>query len=525
MKSFLSQIGVVSALAFGLCAAPLLIPSPPPGAGHPSGAARAQTAAAPAMPGAAGEFRRLDLRSAAFSIYGIYWIDGDYFLDDFARFFSDTAGTEISVSPLLLDTLAAVQRLLGAPEITIGRVDAPTVPDGPVTLALSMDGHEPEDICRALAWLARQEPHSFCGPDAGSPANPVTVGTAHTRYAVTWQDGSQPPSPELLALLERPVPSPDGGMALQFLRHAPPSPTNAPQDQQDAARACTHRLAGQLRTGDGARLAVALTDMAQAHARARQRGQTVGGIVLCLDSPGGALLDGLQIAEAILEAGLATRIEAAARCESACFWAFMAGNRRASDGTRLPMRVLAPGGRLGFHAPALDIGLADPSAAEIGSAMQLGIEAAARITATFGQVGAYGDGRPILKPSLLTEMLSTPPETMRRIETVEDAGRWDIQLSLPPPGPKGPRDLVRACQSRVAWSRDQRHAMMRTALSVDTDADAVAVHRAGSDTVLCRFPAQDMVFEQGRLRQAVPTGEPPMLFLDPRTAIASLADE
>ena len=526
MKSALAPIGIVSALAVGLGVAPLLIASPYPGAGHPTGTARAQSPFE--LPGRPEEFRRLDLRSASQRASAIYWIGGDYIpeiLADFGQFLSDTAGADILVSPLLLDMLAAVQRLVGAFEITIERIAAPTVPGGPVTLALSMEGHEPEEICRAFAWMERQEPESFCTPDAGSPANPVTFGTAPYHYAVTWQDGLQPPSPELLALLERPLPATDGGMALQFLRHDTPSATNPPQDHQHAAPACTHRLTGRIRTGDGARLAAALTEMAQARSRARERGQDVGRIVLCLDSPGGALLDGLQLAEAILEAGLPTRVEADARCESACFWAFMAGNQRASDGTRLPGRVLAPGGRLGFHAPALDIDLADPTTAEIGAAMQLGIDAAAQIAAPFAQAGAFGDGQPILKPSLLTEMLGTAPDRMRRIDTVDDAGRWDIQLSLRPPGPHHLTDFVRACQSRIAWRRDQTHAMMRSALSANTDAGAVAVHRAGSDTVLCRFPAQGMVFEEGRLRQAVPMGEPAMLFFDPRTAIASFADE
>ena len=321
------------------------------------------------------------------------------------------------------------------------------------------------------------------------------------------------------------MPAANGGMGLEFLRHTPAEPLRRWRNPVYTARACTHRLAGELRPGDGARLSEALSGMATDLVDARNRGHLIGRMVLCLDSPGGALLDGLQIAEALLQAGIPTRIEAGARCESACFWVFMAGNIRSIEGPGQPMRVLSPGGRLGFHAPALDISIPDPSAAEIGAAMQLGIQSAARISAIFAETGGFADGRPFLKPSLLTEMLGTAPERMRVIETVGDAGRWDIQLDLEPPEPVAERGFRQACANQIAWRRDQSVGTRYRDFYVTARATRIEIGRFGQDELMCSFDVRSPVIEAGRFRQAQPVGHPTLLFIPPQTGLASLATE
>ncbi len=471
--------------------------------------------------------RVLNLRSTAGDrVWAIYFLNGAYIpeiLNAFTWFFSEVAGTEVRISTNLLDDLAALQGFLAVETLIIEGVAVPDAPGRPVSVAVSSLGRDPAQFCIAFAAIQQAEAARFCTPGTGSPERPVLIGSYPYLYALSWQDGPRLPAAELLAALELPVPSSTGGMSLEFLRH------HLGNQEPDSLRhggqtlGCTHRLSGPIQSGDGTRLASALGEMAERLARARERGVQLGGMILCLQSPGGALRDSLQIATAILQAGLPTRIEADAHCESACFWIFMAGNSRAPDGTRQPDRVLSPHGGLGFHAPALDVNVPDATVGEIAAAMQIGMRAAALITTTFAEQGSFGDGRPIVMPSLLTEMLNTPPETMRWIETVQDAGRWDIQVGLPTPGPLPTGAFLQACANQIAWRRDEQpQTGVRIQLSATAHQDRIDITQFGHDAVLCSFEAIDMVMQAGRLQQAVPVGHNPMVFLLPRTQIRYL---
>jgi len=69
-------------------------------------------------------------------------------------------------------------------------------------------------------------------------------------------------------------------------------------------------------------------------------------IVVLLDSPGGLVQQGLQLGEYFYQARIPTMILKNDSCASACTFAFLGGHDPISG---RPMRVLADGGRLGFH--------------------------------------------------------------------------------------------------------------------------------------------------------------------------------
>jgi len=456
-------------------------------------------------------------------------IDGQYIpevLTEVTWFFSEIAGSEVQISPTILDGLEAIRVALGIDFLVVESISVPDAHGRPINIAVSTPGRDLTQFCRALFALRRGEAAQFCTAETASPANPVLIGSYPELYAISWQDGSRPPEAELLAALEQPVPSPAGGMSLEFVRH------NMGDQQQEspghvrAPLGCTHRLSGPILSGDGARLASALGEMAERLDRARERGVQLGRMVLCLQSPGGSLREGLRIATAILQAGLPTRVEADAHCLSACFWVFMAGNSRAFDGTRQPDRVLSPGGHLGFHAPMLDVSIREATAGELAAALQLGIQAVALISTTFSEHGGFSDGRPILMPSLLTEMLITPPETIRGIDTVEDVGLWNIQLDLPHPGPQPERAFLQACANRIAWRRDERRGSY-LGLYAEAREDRVDIRHRRDNTVVCSFRATDVEIQAGRPQVAVPTGlrEIPVLFASPQTLIRDLTRE
>jgi ATP-dependent protease ClpP protease subunit len=476
----------------------------------------------------AGHVRSVSLQSSSGSAAEVvYWIDGAYIpevLDVLTFFFSEVAETEVRINTYLLDHLAALQRVLGVESLIIEDVAVPDVPGRPVSVALSSPGHDPGQFCNAFAVIMLADPAHFCTSETGSAANPIVVGDYPHFYALSWQDGPYLPSADLLAVLEQPLQSSNGGMSLEFLRHNLSNQEPVSLRNGSQTLGCTHRLYGPIQSGDGPRLASALEEMAARLARERDRGVQLGGMVLCLQSPGGALQDGLQIAAAILQAGLPTRIEADAHCESTCFWMFMAGNFRTPEGLRQPDRLLSPHGRLGFHAPALYVNVPDPTIEEISTAMQVGMQAVAQINSTFAEQGSFGNGRPIVRPSLLNEMLNTPPEAMRWIETVQDAGRWDIQVGLPRPGPLPTRAFLQACANQLAWTREDQPQTGRSLrhLSAAAYQDRIDITQVGDDAVLCSFRAIDVVIQTGRLQQAVPVNHNPIMFELPQTRIRDL---
>jgi hypothetical protein len=71
-------------------------------------------------------------------------------------------------------------------------------------------------------------------------------------------------------------------------------------------------------------------------------------VTLQLNSPGGALLEGIALGEAIREARIITRVARGDECFSACALAFLGGTRRYATGTG-PGRQIEFGAMLGFH--------------------------------------------------------------------------------------------------------------------------------------------------------------------------------
>jgi hypothetical protein len=70
---------------------------------------------------------------------------------------------------------------------------------------------------------------------------------------------------------------------------------------------------------------------------------------VCLNSPGGSLTGGQALYDLFINTGTRTHLRATDRCESACALAFLGGT--VWGDLPHPARSMAPGARLGFHAP------------------------------------------------------------------------------------------------------------------------------------------------------------------------------
>lgn len=148
---------------------------------------------------------------------------------------------------------------------------------------------------------------------------------------------------------------------------------------------------------------------------------------LCLNSPGGSFTAAIEIAKFIRDEGYTTRLLANTRCESACALVFMSGIGRyhesSSYGLSRYMHITA---KLGFHSPSLLIQKGEYNETAVNRAYKIAVQSiSSGISALMVR---YGERPSALSPSLLAKMLNTPGDDMFYIETIDQAGRWDIGL-------------------------------------------------------------------------------------------------
>jgi len=365
----------------------------------------------------------------------------------------------------------------------------------------------------------------YCANNRGSQSNPIVLQTAVARYEISYTEGFLPLTPQERAGLEQGSQPSGTGMAMTFVQHALPHQRADRLGTPQPGLPCTHRLTGRIMQGDGARIGAVLTDVASHFEQAKLEDREVGGMFLCLDSVGGALVDALQIADIVLRHGIPTYLEPNATCVSACFWIFMAGNHNMRE---TPWRVLAPGARLGFHTGSLSSeSRANFSSTDLADAVQLGMQALAELNAVFGQLGRLSDGSPVLRASLLRQMAATPFDQMYFIETVDDAGRWNIWVDLPFAYSRTEEDFMRACRNRISWKQDTSGHTAPEGLMAQRETHqggGVSLHIVQSEksNPLCTFPVTVETINDREVFRVRFTQPSPILFLHPDTQIDAL---
>ena len=158
---------------------------------------------------------------------------------------------------------------------------------------------------------------------------------------------------------------------------------------------CEMKLQGSIQPGDFKKLEEALTP--------RMR--------VCLNSPGGSYLDGLELFEHFATNRIATAVDSPDACLSACAIAFM-GGANGAYGDRFADRTLHVGGRLGFHSPFLGREGRDLNVA--GDHLTVGVAVGISVVAKLLRADRYN----LMPKSLIADMLETPPSSLYYIDTL-----------------------------------------------------------------------------------------------------------
>lgn len=141
---------------------------------------------------------------------------------------------------------------------------------------------------------------------------------------------------------------------------------------------------------------------------------------ICLDSPGGRWSEGLAMMELFYERFIPTAVSAGARCESACAVAFLGGSDSTMTRTPFRSRLLHVDGRLGFHAPYLEVPTGQYNEETVLGAFDAAMEAVVQLTAWSERLA--------LTDAFLIEMFGTGRDEMHLIDTVGEAAGLTVRL-------------------------------------------------------------------------------------------------
>jgi hypothetical protein len=198
---------------------------------------------------------------------------------------------------------------------------------------------------------------------------------------------------------------------------------------EDADLSCRIFVDGEILAGDAERLRQTIEDLRSSPEMRDFWGNSAirgNRFRVCFNSPGGAYLEGIEIARVLSNFGgglvFGTAVPANSICESACALAFMGGTETNESARLATDRILHPTGRLGFHAPALPIPEGNYSRQEVNRAYEIALESIARIVQARNSFG-YD-----FPESLFEKMLETPQSDFFYIDTLADAEFWGINV-------------------------------------------------------------------------------------------------
>lgn len=236
-----------------------------------------------------------------------------------------------------------------------------------------------------------------------------------------------------------------------------------------AAGECTLRLKGSITGSEAAQITRAIEEERLIPIRSTDlfinfpNGLPVGH-ALCLESGGGSLPGGIALARTLIENAIATVVEPGKDCLSACAVAFMAGTMGSSNsdgGSRIPYRVMDITARLGFHAPYVDFSpLVKPGKplppGVLDEAFRSALETTALIAETLQGQDLFAPTERFPRALLLAMLGTYGADRFSFVDTLDEAGLYDIKLTGLPEIGLDDGSWTRLCANLTGWAAGRR---------------------------------------------------------------------
>ncbi|MBW3097142.1 hypothetical protein KY465_07605 [Pseudohoeflea sp. DP4N28-3] len=209
---------------------------------------------------------------------------------------------------------------------------------------------------------------------------------------------------------------------------------------------CVLKLEGEIIAGDFARF----MQLAAAEFKGVD-GESSSADTICLNSPGGSVLEGVNLAKQFYKQGVGTVIPAGAECHSMCAIMFMMGIAQGPE-VNFVNRRLHVTGTLGFHRPYLALDSDElVSARALPVAHDWAMEAMMELMILANSQVPWSAST-MMRPDLIQLMLTHVGNDFYYIDTVEKAGRFEIELF----GYDRPTELTAersyyACENSFHW--------------------------------------------------------------------------
>lgn len=198
----------------------------------------------------------------------------------------------------------------------------------------------------------------------------------------------------------------------------------------DAETACSVQISGTVVPGDYEKFESVLIENGWYDPNNDYPPYDSRGREICLNSPGGAFVDGIQISRLVRKVGAATYIENGKECFSVCAIIFMSGATIAEEGGEgYHNRTLHVGGRLGFHAPYyVKSALANLESEELAQLIDIYRLFVVELIAQ-SRIIAPDSVFPATPASLLEQLMNAGPDQMVEVDTIDEIGRWNIAIT------------------------------------------------------------------------------------------------
>ncbi len=170
---------------------------------------------------------------------------------------------------------------------------------------------------------------------------------------------------------------------------------------------------------------------------------------MSLNSDGGSFPEGLMLARLFNKRLVTTLVKRDARCLSACALAFMGGATSGAHGSMLLSRAVEVGGRLGFHAPFLQVGPKEYNERAVEAAYAKAVASIADMIRLADDVN--------FSTEVLPEILERGQAELKELITVDDFARFEVALLPIPSINKVTKSMVKhACRNGFVYEQSRK---------------------------------------------------------------------